>query len=160
MQDTGHRTQDSGGRGPGWRALWIVLLPCAFWSPCAKAEQVAPAPAMQPATMPAAVDEAKVMVKTVVGKVVSMTKRTLSVEYEMKASAKEVEYDEMLLPFGTEMTLERISSMKELKPGDLVSVQYRQHYRVGEDGQPVILNTEIASLALMKSGAEGLRSTP
>ena len=96
--------------------------------------------------------EIHVASKTVTGTIVAMTKRSLSVEYSNTAQ----ESFELLLPFGDEMSLERIKSVSELKRGDTVSVGYRQFSRDDGAGNRTILKTAIASIALVKSGATGI----
>ena len=46
-----------------WTALWVVLLPCAFWNPCAKADEAIP--------------QEQVMTNTVTGTVIVMPKRAI-----------------------------------------------------------------------------------
>ncbi len=135
----------------------LIFSALANSARAATAAPIAAPVAVAPTTAP--VDDAKVMIKSVTGKVVSMTKRNLSVEYETKTTASGTEISEMLLPFGKEMALERLTSLKELKPGDTVSVRFKQRYHEDEKGNPILLSTEILSVALMKNGTGTLQST-
>ena len=111
------------------------------------------------AEMAAPIDDAKVMIKSVTGRVVAMTKRNLSVEYETKSTDSGTEISEMLLPFSKEMALEHLASLNELKRGDTVSVRFKQRYHDDDKGNPILLSTEILSVTLMKNETGALQST-
>ncbi len=86
---------------------------------------------------------------TITGTVVGLTKRNLSREYQNTAG----ESYEMLLPFGTEMRLDRIRDVKDVKRGDTVTISYRQKYRQETDGTQTLVKTVVTSISLVKSGS-------
>jgi hypothetical protein len=112
----------------------VVLLPCAFWNPCAKAE-----------SLPVA-EEAQVSVKAVTGEVTSINRQAISVEY---SKTSEGSY-EMLLPITKDTRLERVQSLTELKAGDTVTVDYEQRYKAGDHGERIVLGTVAKRIALMR----------
>ena len=136
-------------------SLTIVIFSVLAGSARAEMAAAAAAPAVVPAAT-AAEDDAKATIKSVTGTVVAMTKRSLSLEYKVEEKGA----SELLLPFGADMQLERLKSLRDLKPGDTVLVRYRQRYRDSEDGgEPIILSTDITSLTLVKNKVDGLHST-
>ena len=137
----------------------VGLLIFSALANSARAEMAAPAHAPAATVVAAPIDDAKVMVKSVTGKVVAMTKRNLSVEYEARATASGTEISEMLLPFGKEMALEHLTNLDELKRGDTVSVRFKQRYHDDVKGNPILLSTEILSVTLMKNDTGALQST-
>ena len=132
----------------------LTIAICSALASSAHAETSAATPA---ATAPA--DDAKVLIKSVTGKITSVTKRNLSVEYDTKSTTSGTEISEMLLPFGKEMALERLTSLDELKRGDAVSVRFKQRYHEDAKGNPILLSTEILSVTLMKNETGALQST-
>ena len=170
MGDANRARKDSRARFRfSWRLLILFvamkfitvplgILVFSILADSARAEMAAPthAPAAAPAATP--VDDAKVMVKSVTGRVVSMTKRNLSLEYETKTTASGTEISEMLLPFGKEMALERLGKLTDLKPGDTVSVRFKQRYHEDDKGNPILLSTEILAVTLMKNDTGALQS--
>lgn len=127
-------------------AFWVVLMPCAFWNPCAKAQ-----------TQEA---EGQVESKEVMGEVASVSSSSISVEY---SRTKQGSY-EMLLPVGTETRFERLKSLAEVKAGDTVRVRYAQTYKDGEDGKRIVLKTLATHISLVrpapKDGALVSREQP
>jgi len=89
-------------------------------------------------------DDKKMVSKSVTGKIVAVTKRSLSVEAGT---------EEFLLPFGKDMKLERIKSLADLKRGDTVAVGFDQTYRHDEDGQETLAGTVVTAIALVRTGS-------
>lgn len=118
-------------------ALLIAVLSAALggaWSAAAKPSSDVP-------------DDAKVEEGTITGDIVTATKRAVSVEYARTGTASE----EMLLPLDDTIKVEGPKTLAQLKPGDRVSVQYRQTYRDGKDGKRTILKTVAVKIVLLRS---------
>ena len=103
-------------------------------SPSAAAVQPSPAPA-----------DLKVVRKVVEGKVVHVSKRAISVEYEVTDQGSY----EMLLPLAGSLEVRGAASVADLKYGDQVKVGIEQSYRTGDDGQPVLVKTEALVIVLL-----------
>ena len=84
--------------------------------------------------------------KTMTGKLVSITKRALNVEY----SATETESFEQMFHYGSDTQLIRVKTMDELKPGDTVKVEYAQTYQERAGGQMELVGTQATSIALVR----------
>ena len=119
---------------PSSLLLMVVaaILPCLVWTASAHADTGAAAE--------------KVAYEEVEGRVVSVTKQAVSVEYAKKDQASY----EMLLPFTQDIRLSHLRSLSELKPGDTVTVKYAQTYKETDQGEKVILSTVATNLALMR----------
>ena len=90
--------------------------------------------------------DAKKIMKTITGEIVTVSAHAISVEYSRtKTSAYE-----MLLPVDENVRLEHLKSIKELAPGDTVYVTYEQTYQDGEDGEPIILKSLAREIVLVK----------
>ena len=94
-------------------------------------------------------EEGIVTMSSVTGTIVTMTKRAISVEYEATGD----QTSEMLLPFASNVAVERVQSLKELKPGDTVKVDYRQRSLDDADGTHRILKTVATTITLVRSGS-------
>lgn len=102
-------------------------------------------------------DDSKKLRKVVEGKVVHVTKRAISVEYEMKAQ----ESNEMLLPLSADLTLEGgIKELSQLKFGDQVKVGIEQTYKDNPDGTKTILKTEALVVALIQRASDASVAAP
>lgn len=96
-------------------------------------------------------EEAKKARRIVEGSVVHVSKRAISVEYEVKGT----ESNEMMLPLGAKLTLEGgIKSLEELKYGDRVKVGIEQTYTDNPDGTTTTLKTEALVVALVQRASE------
>ena len=91
--------------------------------------------------------EEKLYEATVSGEIVSTNRQALSVEYAKTNSTSE----EMLLPVDDKVEVSGPKSLAELKPGDRVSVSYRQTYREDKDGQRIVLKTMATKISLLRS---------
>lgn len=94
--------------------------------------------------------------KAMTGKLVSLTKRALNVEY----SATETESFEQMFHHGPDTQLVRVKTMDELKPGDTVKVEYAQTYQERAGGQWELIGTQATTIALVRRSipADGLMS--
>ncbi len=110
-----------------------------------KAALANPSAKTKAAAKTAAPDEAKVLRKIVEGKITSVTKRSISVEYE----TKDAESNEMLLPFGSSVAVEGVKALSEFKPGDHVKIGVEQSYKDVPSGDRIILKTEALVVALV-----------
>lgn len=87
--------------------------------------------------------------RTVTGDVVSVGRSFISVETaKTKTSA-----EEMMFWLDKGVRVEGPKQLSQLQPGDRVSVQYLQTYRVDDAGERVILKTVATKVALLRSAA-------
>lgn len=105
------------------------------------------------AAKPTSADEAKILRKIVEGKITSLTKRSISVEYETKGS----ESNEMLLPLGSSVAVEGVKAIADFRPGDHVKVGVEQSYKDMPDGERIILKTEALVIALVERAPDAAK---
>ncbi len=135
-----------GGRLPLFLLSAYCLVLSAPMAQAAEMKKTAVKPAQAKTATPEA--EAKTERRIVEGKVVSVSKRSISVEYEEKKQMQE-----MLLPLGADLKLEGVASLLELKRGDRVKVGVEQTYRGVPDGEPALLKTEALVIVLVQPAA-------
>lgn len=104
----------------------------------------------------ASADDAKILRKIVEGKITSLTKRSISVEYETTGS----ESNEMLLPLGSSVTVEGVKAIADFRPGDHVKVGVEQSYKDMPDGEHIILKTEALVIALVERASDAAVKQP
>ncbi len=92
----------------------------------------------------------KIEQKAVVGELVHMGKRAMSVEF----AQSEAGTSEILLPINDRTKVERVRTLGDLKPGDRIEVQYEQTYKDGEGGIQIILRTMATRVTLLRSAAK------
>lgn len=115
---------------------------------------------MKSSASPAAVSastaaaDAKTERRIVEGYVSTVTKRAISVEYETKGS----ESYEMMLPLATQVKVEGVKALADLKRGDQVKVGIEQTYRQNEKGERIVLKTEALVVALVQKAPDILDS--
>ena len=86
--------------------------------------------------------------KTVIGEVVTVTKRAISVEYETTATSS----TEMLLPVSQKTEVDPpLKKLFDVNRGDRVSVRYQEWSRQGEDGQRTVLKKVATKVKLIRS---------
>jgi hypothetical protein len=154
----------------GVRSLGFgVLAALALLAPVASAElSLLPKSAndsmalpQKPAEDPMAVteDEAAQGVKLgqqrIRGTLTTIRKRYVNVEVINDEGTGGIEYH---LPLSEATTFDRVRSVDQLQPGDVVEVTVRQKYRDGEDGTRVRLGTVAEQIRLVKSASEELTS--
>ena len=115
----------------------------AFW---AAALGLAVAAAMPAASALEEMDHSEVAAKSISGQVIFISSRAISVEYD----STETSSKETLLPINDKTALDHLRSVKELKRGDLVRVEFEQTFREDASGQRVVLGTVATRVALVK----------
>lgn len=125
--------------------LAALLLSGMAWS--------APLSASPSTTTPS--PEEKVAANEVKGRVVTITKRAISVEYDSKEQASY----EMLLPLAKDIRLSHLQDLSELKQGDTVRVKYEQTYTENDKGERMILKTLATDLTLLRSAPKNSLSS-
>jgi len=118
----------------------VVLLPCAFWNPCAKAE-----PSDKAAS--SAVDE-KVEYKTVTGTASGVGSGFIAVEFQR--DEKKGASLEMALPVDEQITF----NYKALKLGDTVAVEYREATAKDDHGEYTRVKRAATRITLVKRAAD------
>ena len=88
--------------------------------------------------------------RIVEGKVVGVSKRSISVEFENKPN----DFSEMLLPLAADLKVEGATSISELKMGDRVKVGIEQAQREVSGSEPVLLKTEALVVILVQRAAD------
>lgn len=112
--------------------------------------EAATVPAVRPAPAEAKLDEKKdekVEVKELSGRIVAITKRSMSIEFDRPVNGA----DEALMPIDAKTKVERVKSLAELQRGDTIRVQYEQTYREDDKGERIILKTIARKIALIRS---------
>jgi len=100
-------------------------------------------------------EDEKVEQEEVSGKISAVNKMGIAVEYEhTKQSA-----NEMYLPFGGKVKLNRIESLGKLKMGDVVKVYYERVYKMDpKKKEKIILKTTATAVDFVKPAPQGLQS--
>ena len=88
--------------------------------------------------------------KIVEGQVVQISKRSISVEFESTGSVS----NEMLLPLGSQVTVEGAAKLSDLKQGDRVKVGIEQTFQDVPGSDPVLVKTEALAIVLVLKPAE------
>jgi hypothetical protein len=103
--------------------------------------------ALQEVAGSASEPEEQIEDRTIAGEIAAVNKRFLSVEFSRTKTAAE----EMAFSLDEKVTVEGAKKLGQLQPGDRVSVQYRQTYREGDEGQRVILKTVARKIVLLRT---------
>ena len=88
----------------------------------------------------------------ITGRLSVVGKRWVSVEYDNKGA----ESFEMLLPINKDTKVSRVKSLSDLRPRDIVQVQYCETYRKGADGYDSLAKTVATEIMLVKSATNQL----
>jgi hypothetical protein len=101
-------------------------------------------------------EEGKLEHKEIIGQVMGVSAYGISLEYRKSARGSY----EMLLPFDEKTRLDRIASLKQLKVGDTVKVEYDQRVKEDEKGKRQLLMTIATRVTFVKpaQAEEGLSS--
>ncbi len=94
--------------------------------------------------------EPKKVRRVVEGSVVHVSKRAISVEFETYEK-KQQQFHEMLLPLSSEIKVEGVAALAELKRGDQVKVGIEQSFKDDPQGkEPLLVKTEALVIVLVK----------
>lgn len=88
--------------------------------------------------------------KEVTGTVSAVSKQGIAVEYSQTSAGSY----EMFLPFASQVTLQRMASVDQLKVGDTVKVRYQKTIKENPKGQPVVLKTLATEISLIQRAPE------
>ncbi|MCM8812270.1 MAG: hypothetical protein NC910_04400 [Candidatus Omnitrophica bacterium] len=103
-----------------------------------------------------AVEDEKTDLREVIGQLVHVGKRSISVEF----SRSKGQAEEMLIPITSETKLKSpLKSLAELQRGDTVEVKYKQAYRLDREGTRIVTKTAAVQIGLVKQTLKGAYSS-